>query len=326
MQHFTNPCPPIPLTAVSQDLWEAPTPEVWEAHLSSGPRTSEPLILSEDIATPERIAAAPPLDQAVFLASEALRLPKRTGPSTLDLNIAPDLSAAGRITNIFQGAPVANTYLALHYTPLQDLLAVSGDSWLFTQKILPSQSFQQHQKRLKQWTGSLHAAIAAKFAAKALVAFLNDNSNTTTTPAYREDMSTAGERRGWNMSDISDYWAVYVCALICWALSHQATRGGGGNGATGGGNAGVVSNINGNTAEERESEAEALGWLHLVAGLEPADVLSNVNVRGRRDIMGVVAMVKRRLEGEAAGAKSRLLVDALGVLRKLEEGVNWKWF
>ena len=49
-------------------------------------------------------------------------------------------------------------------------------------------------------------------------------------------------------------------------------------------------------------------------------------MRGRAEAMGVVGLVGRRLEGQAGGGKNRLLVDAIGVLKKLEEGVNWKWF
>jgi hypothetical protein len=51
-----------------------------------------------------------------------------------------------------------------------------------------------------------------------------------------------------------------------------------------------------------------------------------VRVRGRREAGGVVGLVRRRLENDCIGGRSRLYVDAVGVLRKLEEGVGWKWF
>lgn len=123
------------------------------------------------------------------------------------------------------------------------------------------------------------------------------------------------------MADVSDYWAIYVCALICWALGHRGASASSSLPAGGNNN-----NTNANEAE-RESELEALSWLHRIAGLsKPQDVLTTVSGRGRGVIIGVVAMVRRRLEGEAVGGRSRLLVDAVGVLKKLEEGVNWKWF
>ncbi|KAI5927214.1 hypothetical protein F4810DRAFT_706592 [Camillea tinctor] len=336
---YTVPTPPIPLTRRSQDLWNARTSDEWETLIASTSTNLEPATLSEEVnLTPERVASAPPLDRAVFLASEMLRLPRRQSTTTLDLTADLNLASTERISQLFPGSAVANTYLALHYTPLHDLLAVSGDSWLFSQKELDSQRFQQRQKRLKLWSGSPHAGAAASFAAKALLAFLdnttttlnnqtqahdNDNNSTTTTTtaagekqhtttdAERKTPTTRGRRkassrqhprppspaRPRNTADISDYWALYVCALICWALSHRAAA---------------------RTPASDKSEREARAWLAAVA--EDA-----VRARGGGGAAAVVGVVRRRLEDEAAG-KNMLLVDALGVLRKLEEGVNWRWF
>ncbi|ETS74652.1 hypothetical protein PFICI_13136 [Pestalotiopsis fici W106-1] len=338
MQNFTTPYPPIPLTAASEELWNA-SPEEWEALTNARPASLEPAVLSEDIISREVIASAAPMDQAVFLASEVLRIPRRSA-STIDLYSNPDLGDVERILTLFPDSGVAYTYAALHYTPLHDLLAVSGDSWLFSQKVLEGKAFVQYQKTLKQWCGSLHAATAARFAAKALIAFLtiNNNDNNTTGGA-------SSSIRRWNMSDVSDYWAIYVCALICWALGHRGTSpatassssssGGastltGGSGSSGprsssgAGNARATASAN---IKERESELEALGWLHLVASqANLQDVFSHVRVGGRAVTISVVAMVRKRLEGEAAGSRSRLLIDAVGILKKLEAGVNWKWF
>ncbi|KAI1502646.1 hypothetical protein F5X99DRAFT_427059 [Biscogniauxia marginata] len=348
---FSVPTPPIPLTRRSDDLWNAQTLEAWESLITSTSTTNlEPATLSEEInLTPERIATAPPLDRAIFLASETLRLPRRPNASTLDLTAELNLASIERISRLFPGSAVANTYLALHYTPLHDLLAVSGDSWLFSQKELDSQKFQQRQQRLKLWSGSPHAGAATGFAAKALLAFLdhnnnNDNNNTPNTAAQpkeenretemrtraRRDSSSSSsskdrDRRSTtrtrNTSDISDYWALYVCALICWALSHRATRGAAAAARGGGPSTTSRSAV---AAGAERAEREATAWLRTVAGLSPEEVL---NVRGRgREAAGVVSMARRRLEDEAAGGRSRLLVDALGVLRKLEDGVNWRGF
>ncbi|KAK9774498.1 hypothetical protein SCAR479_08846 [Seiridium cardinale] len=328
MQTFTTPCPPIPLTAATQALWDA-TPDEWDVIMSASPATLEPAILSDDIISAERIANAPPLDQAVFLASEALRMPKRSGSPT-DLFKSPDLENVERILTLFPGSGIAYTYTTLHFTPLHDLLAVSGDSWLFSQKVLEHKAFNQHQKSLKHWSGSHHAAIAAKFAAKTLITFLtiNDNNAPTTTTT-----GSSSSTKKWNMTDVSDYWAIYVCALICWALGHRgtgtttATDTAAGPSASSSRTGGHNNNNSNANIAERESELEALGWLHLVAGLtNPQDILTKVNIRGRGVVIAVVGMVRRRLEGEAAGSRSRLLIDAVSVLKKLEEGINWKWF
>ena len=72
-------------------------------------------------------------------------------------------------------------------------------------------------------------------------------------------------------------------------------------------------------------DEEVYGWLRHVAAPEIRleDVL---RMRGRREAGGVVGLVRRQLESDCIGGRSRLYVDAVGVLRKLEEGVNWKWF
>lgn len=355
MQNFASPCPPIPLTAASEELWNA-SPEEWEALTNARPASLEPAVLSEDIISREVIASASPMDQAVFLASEVLRIPRRpTG--TLDLYSNPDLGDVERILHLFPDSGVAYTYAALHYTPLHDLLAVSGDSWLFSQKVLEGKAFVQYQKTLKQWCGSPHAATAARFAAKALIAFLtiNDNDNNNSTMGLGGGPSPI---RRWNMSDVSDYWAIYVCSLICWAIGHRGTSpanaassssstgststltsGSGSSSSSSHSRSGSATNNtttrsgdNKNAAisasvKERESELEALGWLHHVASqAHPQDVFTHVRVRGRAVTIAVVAMVRKRLEGEAAGSRSRLLIDAVGILKKLEAGVNWKWF
>ncbi|KAH8670816.1 hypothetical protein BX600DRAFT_230297 [Xylariales sp. PMI_506] len=331
MQPLINPCPPIPLIAVTQDIWNAPTAEDWMLQMSVTHALSELLELREENITPARIASAPALDQAVFLASEALRLPKRPGSTPIDLSRAPDLSAVERILGLFPGAPTAYAYAALHYTPLHDLLAVSGDSWLFTQKVLPSQSFQQHQKRLKHWSGSLHAATAARFAAKALLAHLAADDRLNETTPTTSAMPAPGDH--WVTSDLSEYWGIYACALICWAMGFHATKGttNSNNTSSQGQHQRSISHDRtasaAVTAQEIQTRSEALAWLSMVAEAEPvSEVLVRAHGRTRREVIAVVSLVRKRLEEEAAGGKNKLLVDAIGVMRKLEDGAFWKWF
>lgn len=320
MQSFTKPCPPIPLIAASQTLWTV-TPEDWEALTTANPAVLQPAALMDNLVSQGLVANAPPLDQAVFLASEALRLPRKADFS-MHSNVVepPKLEAVQRILALFPGSRVGYAYAAIHFTPLHDLLAVSGDSWLFTQKVLESKAFIQHQQTLQQWSASLHAATAARFAAKALVSFLTINDNDTSPTSF--------QKRRWYMADISDYWAVYVCALICWALGYRGTSATtktatSTSSSQGRGGDDDVDTDNANDAEE----LEALAWLHMVSSLSSgSDILTHVRASGRAVVIAVVTMVRKRLEGEAAGGRNRLLVDAVGVMKKLEEGVNWKWF
>ncbi|KAI1336550.1 hypothetical protein F5Y15DRAFT_418858 [Xylariaceae sp. FL0016] len=301
----SKPNPPIPLTKHSEALWKAPSSEAWGSLWSSASNhsLSEPSSLSENFTlTNERVAAAPPLDSAVFLASEILRLPRRASVPKLDLSARMDLSSAQRISGLFPNSAVANTYLALHYTPLCDLLAVSGDSWIFSQKMLRPEEFSQRKASLAVWRGSLHAGAAACFAANALLAFLDIHDHNTTNANIRR-----GDRKdqNWRTRDISDYWAIYVCTLICWALGQCGTR------TTG---EATAHNFNINTIE---AEREAREWLIKVAGAMPEKVL---HIRSRRGVAAIISIVRRRLEQEEAGArKGRLLMDTVDVLRRLAD-------
>ncbi|KAI1778376.1 hypothetical protein F4818DRAFT_456226 [Hypoxylon cercidicola] len=332
IQQFPISTHPIPLIRPTEDLWAAQSPEAWETLLGSRPTNAGPASLSGESPTAEQVANAPHLDHAVFLASEALRLPRRTSPSILDLSVRVDETSTEQISRLFPDSTVGNTYLALHYTPLHDLLAVSGDTWLFSKKVSSPQVFQQHKRRLQLWLGSPQADAAARFAAKALVAFLeHSNRNTLNSTVSRSDLKMEEDQdqdqdRSWNMSDISDYWAMYACALICWALGHRAMVRGNGGGSGLGTEFTTSSSPNPrypNANAGEKGEREALKWLKAVAGLGADKVL---NVRGRKEITGVVGMVKRRLEDEAVGGRSRLLVDAIRTLKNLEERVHHKWF
>ncbi|KAI0186768.1 fungal-specific transcription factor domain-containing protein [Xylaria flabelliformis] len=311
LHNFLTPTPPIPLVKPTQHLWEAQDLEAWETLVNSDPAQLSPVSLADEEITADHVNSAPPLDIGVYIASEALRLPRRSPASAVDTSIDLDLDSTRRMCDLFPGSAVANTYLALHHTPLRDLLAVSGDSWLFSRKILEPEDFQRRKHSVRTWSGSAHAGTASIFAAKALLAFLT-NANISNAFNSTETNQQGGE---WNMSDISDYWALYVCALICWSIGQRTTRG-----AMGRDNIGLLSASTYNTnLSSDKAEDEAKGWLKMVASLSPETIQ---NVRGRREALGVVAMVRRRLENETVGGKSKLLVDAVRVLKTLEEEPN----
>lgn len=61
----------------------------------------------------------------------------------------------------------------------------------------------------------------------------------------------------------------------------------------------------------------------MVSAMKPEEA---VRVRGKREAAGVVGLVRRKLEDDCVGSRSRLYVDAVAVLKKLEERANSKWF
>ncbi|KAK7976088.1 hypothetical protein PG989_014551 [Apiospora arundinis] len=289
VHRFNTPCPPIPLTAASKDLWTARSAEAWETIGAAGWPNNEPCVLSENTVSIEKLASAPPMDNAIYLASEALRLPRSENSTHASL--------------IFSAIPpTANTYLALHYTPLHDLLAVSGDSWLFARKITGPRDYLQHQSMLKAWSGSVRSAAATKFAAKALVAFLDNGNDYNDNDNYNHDDSNTA-------SYIPDHTTTKSppCCNKCPPTTANSS------------NTQAFESFVRASEEIRQSEAAALKWLRTIADLPQAeDVLA---FRGqRRDALAVVAMVRRRLQAEAAiGGKSKLLVDSCAVLSRLEE-------
>ncbi|KAL2149160.1 hypothetical protein VTH82DRAFT_8508 [Thermothelomyces myriococcoides] len=367
--------------------------------------------------------------------------PHQPGPSSFD--------AEERINALYPDCPVANTYLALHHTPLRDLLAVSGDSWVFSQKVLPATSFHEHQRRLKIWVTScntttnsnnnnnnsssssssysgplagLDVVRATVYAARAIVGFLDRERHRP--PHYGSSITDACAAP-W-ATDMSDYWALYVCALICWAFVHpvHASVGGGGKGSIGADSSGrgvveggssssrcssrcstngttistTTSNSNSNISSssgggsgdfyppppfstvllpsdgenapaggggggsdgssrprngirgppplsnnndkdnddeddndnddndnDDDEEEAALNWLRTVAA-GAGRLEEVVRARGLPGAAGVVGLVRKRLENDCGGGWSRLYVDAVGVLGKLEDGSGWKWF
>ncbi|KAM5352211.1 hypothetical protein ACJ41O_004934 [Fusarium nematophilum] len=195
------------------------------------------------------------------------------------------------IAKLFPGSAVANTYLALHHTPLYCLLSVSGDSWVFNKKVTELSAFAEHQKLVEQWRGSGTAAIATVFAARALKAFLGLGTQSTEVEGCEAE---AGRPRKAPWADISDYWGIYVCALICWAFGHTDKR---------------------DTCTEAVSRELATQWIVAVAEMEPADV---VGLAQRHEARGVVSLAREELAAECLGGRNILFADAVGVLKKLE--------
>lgn len=259
-----------------------------------------------------------------------------------------------RINSLFFGCPIANAYLALHHTPLHDLLAVSGDSWLFTEKVLPAAKFANHLRRLKAWAENQHhrsggnASVptdmadlsvvkATMYAARSIVQFLSPISSGVSRHAPVEGAGTEDRSSFWG-KDISDYWALYICALIFWAFGHKArsvvaaTAGSTVTAATdvqqqqhhhsakrrrtGNSKASPTSRHSQNSAAI--ADQQAMAWLRMLAAdnITEEDI---IRARSRRESMSVVSLVRRRLESDCIGGKNRLYVEAVGVLRRLEE-------
>lgn len=327
----------IPLTGHSDGLWAAPSAIEWANVLETSPAASIPrFVPPPNTMTPEEVARHSCLDQVAILHAEASRLPRRQySCSPIDVDdqnsyTADDLRtpttasynqnfsgtySEDRLVHLFSMTsipPGPSIYLALHHTPLHDLLAVSGDSWVFSQKVLGASTFSENQKRLRAWAEGRHpskspgsqqqasagslegmsCAQATCHAARALLGFLRSDGPNTTQAGC-----------------ISNYWGMYVCALIIWAFGHKAAR----------------SSSSTSPQKTPLPEDEAINWLQSVATFPRPEDATRMKHR-REASAGVVSLVKKRLAADCVGPRSQLYVDAVGVLKKLEEGVNWRWF
>lgn len=298
-------CPsrlPIPLSSSTAPLWEASTFQDWSVLRTPG-NPSNPMMLRDlnlDALTSSDIALAPPFDGAILLSAYVLYLPGRhtlTQPEIIE--DAATAQIEGILARLFPTSAIANTYMALHYTPLRYLLSVSGDSWVFNEKVTEAKSFSQHQDRLDQWRKSGSAAIATVFAARALKAFLGLDSGPEGTG---DGVGQPQRRQCAFWKDISDYWGVYVCALICWAF----------------GDIGKRSQVTGPAAQKA-----AMQWIMTISEMDPPEVQ---NLSDRHGAYEVVSLARAELAADCLGGRNILFADAAGVLKKLEHGDNWKWF
>jgi hypothetical protein len=289
----------ITLSGGTTSLWEAKNADAWAAV----DRATVVLTTIGDFldnATLAAVETTPAFDVSLIIAAHALQLPPR--PSRQEVKLVQDVSGFNSddlvMSRYFGRRPGANTYLALHYTPLHILLAVSGDSWVFNKKIPDASLFAEHKRKLGQWRNSGTSAIATIFAARAIRDFLDLSGGPGSGLA-----PTNPPHGGVACKEISDYWGLYVCALICWAFGHVGKR---------------------STTDKRPPvRNRAINWIQTVAALEPGQLQVLPN---REDSQAIVGFIRDVLERDCLGGRNILFADSVGVLRKLEEVDNWSWF
>lgn len=286
---------PIPLSVSTTQLWDAPTCQAWSnTNVSGEVMGTVAATLLEQLSAAD-IATIPPFDAAILLATHTLQLPQRQ--SLTKVEFLEDASGVNtenfRLVNLFPYSPGAMTYLALHYTPLHTILSVSGDSWVFNKKVLQASAFLDHQQQLEKWRDSGSSAVATSFAARALKMFLRLSLNAG------ED-GNAGLTANNPYKEISDFWGVYVSALICWAFGHVGWR---------------------HSGASKPSRSAAVRWILKVSEMQPAEI-QQMSEEEKREASGVIGLARASLERDCLGGRSMLLADAVGVLKKLDEGDN----
>lgn len=305
------PCP--------EPLWNASCASEWQAQRAD--YAVQPLhIIERDLSLHGTVNRSI-FTQSLIVCSLATRLPTRDDP-TYPNDYLPESMDPTIITlrSLFPDSLLVQAYLALHHTPLHDLLAIAGDTWVFARKITPPSAFHSAQSRLKTWSSSLAAAAATQYACQHLSTVLSQ----PLTPTSSDNVQSYGPQC------ITDYWALYVCTLICWAFGHRYQYSGGSSGSTSRSSSSTAIDTSGMELDSPqtpvdEGRLKALTYIRGMLELGTEDLLtSKASMRG--DTGGVIDAVRARLELDNLGGKSSMLVDAMLVLTRLKEGGRARFF
>ncbi|KAF5704008.1 zinc finger zas1 [Fusarium mundagurra] len=255
---------PITLTATTTKCWEAHDPQTWtRLRTRKDPKTISSINIRTLSATD--VASLPAFDAAILLAACSLYISRRQNPAHVGLMDGALKFESERMLmlRVFPDSAVASTYLALHYTPLYYLLSVSGQSWVFNKKVTDFNVFVEHQRLLGEWCKSSTAAIATVFAARALNMFLNLKASSD---QGEDRKGKSNQKQGVHWTDISDYWGIYVCSLICWAFGIEDKQ------------------DRDNTKILPKAPKQ---WILTVADLEPSELQAQNHRNGAQKVLGV---------------------------------------
>ncbi len=297
-----------------EELWNTRSASEWQSLRGSYP-LSQPLHLIEHNISSNAVHTFSPFVQSLLTCWLTARFPLRGDP-TCPNDFVPQSISQSIITlmDTFPTSPQAHAYLALYYCPLHDLLAVAGDTWVFSQKLTPPSAFHAAQSRLKAWSKTLTAAQATYHACQVLSSVLS------------REIYLPSEGVTPNPMSLSDYWSLYVSALICWAFGHKQQ-----NHAS---SAESLARSNTSPLESAGSDDtpifdgvrhQAMEYCRNMLELGPEERLaSKATMKG--DTYGVIDAVRQCLELESVGDKCGMLVDAITVLSKIKKGRRGKWF
>ncbi|KAG9237562.1 hypothetical protein BJ875DRAFT_481202 [Amylocarpus encephaloides] len=300
----------------------SPTPDtdsLWGAADASKWQSQQSLQLLRRDSTGQQLSTeSSSFSQSLLICSLATQLPLDDLPSFPRFFHSPP--AEVDIASTFTSSPLAQTYLALHHTHLHDLLAVAADTWIFSQKVTPPQAFRDAQKRLFAWSKSMDAAHAVHHACRVL----------SLTLAQSQKHSSSYHTN--SLACVTEYWSLYVSALICWAFGHRYQPNNGktsnvarANPSTTLGTDVTIVSAQGKSFEEVQAQAN----FYVTSMLEfRVEELSSSRNTIRSETSGVIDVVRQRLnfEGVNIGGRCSILSDCIGVLQKISKSGNSRWF
>lgn len=161
------------------------------------------------------------------------------------------------------------------------------------------------------------AAAATRYACQVLQASFSDD---------RDPFTRTSQEQNSGCIFISEYWSIYISALICWAFGHRYQSSTASSVPTSRSNSSPVLDIGDTDYNCREAtRTKALEYTSAMLALSTKDLLSS-KASIRRETSGVIDTVRLKLEIDGIGGLSMTIVDAIGVLKRIREGGRGRWF
>jgi hypothetical protein len=289
------PCP--------KSLWIAPTSQQWfeiiQTQDCKAVRLSNPETMSAADISRLPLSAQADAGGIVFEL-----LPSRDQAPLSTLGHGTNARLIKTLTTLFPQFIHTQGYLALYHTPLHQLLSLTGNTWLFGQKLTSHSDIDATPKAVAQWASS-PAAAQATWHACHLLRHIFKNVSDVDKPF-----------RG-----VSEYWFLYTSTLIVWAFGYRPSN--------------LPASVSSSTSISRRAssvtlaaedsadiKSAALAWAEAMIDLMPEHL---INSQLRTETGPAIDAARLRLQQEAvmSHGRSGMLLDACGVLDRIREGRRW---
>ena len=285
------PCP--------KPLWTATTSQQWYEQIQKMDCSAVRLVHPERMSA-EQVSRLPLSAQAHAGTLVIELLPPRDEFPNSIVNPSATAQLVDTLIILFPQFIHTHGYLAIYYTPLHHLLSLTGNTWLFGQKLTSHSDIDAIAPAVRNWSSSPAAAHATWHACHLL-------KHLFEAPAINRPF------RG-----VSEYWFLYTATLIIWAFGHRAPML-------------SVSGLSSTNISRRTSSvtlaaddlthrrATAQIWLDAIVELKPEELF---NSPLRTDTAAVIDAARWTLEEDSIMSQGRsgMLLDACGVLDRIREG------
>jgi len=194
----------------SDELWETSPVETWSDLASKYESPKPSMTRGEQIGSSHRRTLDYFQTQVSFAASQGLT----AAGAYLDDPPRPDGEGHQDRDPRIVFNEIARTMAK--YTPIRQLLIVSGESWVLGKKLENESEFQEAKDMLRTWVDAQDSSAKALWHASKLI-----RSRTGFTTAENSDEVVAVTFQDTHM--LHEPWVVYLAALVCWACGFAAS-------------------------------------------------------------------------------------------------------